>query len=152
LKAELPAAWREANSRLYHYYQNLPEKHLPDTLEEMEPLYTAMAFGARAGLQQEVLDEVYLERIRRKGEAYSVKQLGAFGTDLAGLAALFEQPWSQPSPNMSEAAQAWVLSVAGYELRGLGRLREAAEPMRAGIENGKKIKLIGKMQLLEHPT
>ncbi|HRD80911.1 MAG TPA: TIR domain-containing protein [Saprospiraceae bacterium] len=134
LEAELHAAWREANTRLYHYYKNLPEKHQPDTLEELEPLYTAMAFGARAGWQQEVLEEVYWERINRKDKFYSTRQLGAFGTDLAGLAALFEQPWSQPSPNMSEAAQAWVLSVAGFGLRGLGRLREAAEPMRASLD------------------
>jgi len=130
LEAELPAAWREANTRLYRYYKNLPDKHLPDTLEEMEPLFTAMAFGARAGLQQEVLDEVYWERIRWKGDSHSVKQLGAFGTDLAGLAALFEQPWSKPSSNLSKAGQAAVLNWAGFRLRGLGRLREAVEPIR----------------------
>jgi tetratricopeptide (TPR) repeat protein len=129
LEHEQPAAWREANTRLYHFYKNLPEKQEPDTIEEMEPLFTAMAFGARAGLQQEVLYEVYWERIRRKDKHYSTHQLGAFGTDLAGLATLFEAPWSQPSQNMSEAGQAVVLSWAGFGLRGLGRLREAAEPM-----------------------
>lgn len=134
LESELTAAWREANTRLYHFYKNLPEKPQPDTLEEMEPLFTAMAFGARAGWQQEVLDEVYWERIVRKDKFYSTKQLGAFGTDLAGLATLFAQPWSQPSSNMSEAGQAVVLSWAGFRLRGLGRLREAAEPMRAALQ------------------
>ncbi|MBN8681983.1 MAG: tetratricopeptide repeat protein [Chitinophagales bacterium] len=134
LESAQPAAWREANTRLYHYYKNLPEKELPDTLEEMEPLYTAMAFGARAGLQQEVLYGVYWERINRKNKFYSTNQLGAFGTDLAGLATLFEQPWSQPSKNMSEADQAVVLSWAGFRLRGLGRLQEAAEPMRAALQ------------------
>lgn len=134
LESELPAAWREANTRLYQYYKNLPEKQLPDTLEELEPLYTAMAFGARAGWQQEVLEEVYWERINRKDKFYSTTQLGAFGTDLAGLATLFAQPWSQPSPNMSEADQAVVLNWAGFRLRGLGRLREATEPMQAGMK------------------
>lgn len=139
LEAEAPAAWREANTRLYHFYINLPEKHLPDTLAEMDPLFTAMAFGCRAGLQEEVRRGVYWERIRRKNEAYSVHQLGAFGTDLAGLAHLFEQVWSQPSQNMSETGQAVVLSWAGFGLRGLGRLREAAEPMRASLEFQKKL-------------
>ena len=134
LEAERPAAWREANTRLYHFYKNLPSKQLPDTLAEMEPLFSAMAFGARAGLQQEVVDDVYWEKINRKNESFSTKQLGAFGSDLAGLATLFKQPWSQPSQNMSEAGQAWVLSVAGFGLRGLGRVREAAEPMRASLE------------------
>lgn len=134
LAAERPAAWREANTRLYHFYKNLPSKQLPDTLEEMEPLYTAMAFGARAGLQQEVLDDMYMERIIRKDTYYSTKQLGAFGSDLAGLASLFEQPWSLPSPDLAEASQALVLSVVGFGLRGLGRLREAVEPMRAALQ------------------
>lgn len=134
LEHEQPTAWREANTRLYHFYKNLPEKQEPDTIEEMEPLYTAMALGARAGLQEEVRREVYWERINRKDKFFSTYQLGAFGTDLAGLATLFEAPWSQPSKNISEAGQAWVLSVAGFGLRGLGRLREAAEPMRAALK------------------
>lgn len=137
LEAEQPAAWREANTRLYHFYKNLPAKQLPDTLAELEPLFSAMAFGARAALQQEVVYEVYWERIIRKNKAYSTNQLGAFGTYLAGLATLFEQPWSNPSQNMSQADQAVVLSWAGFGLRGLGRLREAAEPMQASLEKAK---------------
>lgn len=133
LEAEQPTAWREANTRLYHFYKNLPSKQLPDTLAELEPLFSAMAFGARAGLQQELLYEVYWERIKRKGKHFSTSQLGAFGSDLAGLAALFEHPWSRPSQNLSEADQAVVLSWAGFRLRGLGRLREAAEPMQASL-------------------
>jgi hypothetical protein len=137
MEAEQPDAWREANTRLYHFYKNLPEKPLPDTLPEMEPLYLAMAFGCRAGLQQEVRREVYWERIKRKNDHFSTKQLGAFGSDLAALAHLFEQVWERPSPNLTEADQAAVLSWAGFRLRGLGRLREAAEPMRAGLELSK---------------
>ena len=133
LEAERPAAWREANTRLYHFYKNLPSKQLPDTLAEMEPLYTAMAFGARAGLQEELRQEVYWERISRK-KGFAWNQLGAYGSDLAGLATLFEQPWSQPSQNLSTAGQAVVLSWAGFLLRGLGRLREAAEPMQAALQ------------------
>jgi len=134
LEKDLPKAWREANLRLFEYYRKLPEKHLPDTLEEMEPLFLAMAHGARAGEQQKAVMEVYWERIRRGKEAYSVKKLGAFGSDLTALAHLFERAWSQPSRNMSEARQAVVLSWAGFLLRGLGRLFEAAEPMKASME------------------
>lgn len=135
LEAEQPAAWREANTRLYHFYKNLPSKQLPDTLAELEPLFSAMTFGARASLQQEVVNKVYYERIQRDGGTnYCCKQLGAFGSDLAALATLFEQPWSRPSQNMSQAYQAVVLSWAGFRLRGLGRLREAAEPMQTSMK------------------
>jgi tetratricopeptide (TPR) repeat protein len=129
-----PTAWREANARLYDYYCQLPEKHLPDTLEEMEPLFLAMAHGCRAGKQQEVVDEVYWERIKRKGDQYTWHNLGAFGSDLTSLAHLFERVWEKPSSNMTEADQAWVLGQAGFGLRGLGRLREASEPMKASLE------------------
>jgi len=128
-----PNAWREANLRLCDYYRNLPKKHLPDTLEEMEPLYLAMAHGCRAGEQQKALMEVYWKRISREG-GYSWKHLGAFGSDLTALAHLFERVWTQPSRNMSEDGQAVVLSWVGFRLRGLGRLFEAAEPMKMGLE------------------
>ncbi len=137
MATEQPEAWQEANARLYRFYKALPKKQQPNTLEEMEPLYLAMAFGCRAGLQQEVLDEIYWKRIRRKDEVYTFKKLGAFGSDLAALVHLFERVWDQPFKNMTEAWQGWLLNEAGFGLRGLGRLREAAEPMRTGMEMAK---------------
>lgn len=151
MEAEQPAAWREANTRLYHFFKNLPEKHLPDTLPEMEPLFLAMAFGCRAGLQHEVLDEVYWERIRRKEEAYSVHKLGAFGADLAALANLFEQVWAQPSKNMTDAYQAAVLSWQVLDFgvwAGCGRLRSRCWR----VWKGQKSKMIGKVQQPMPPT
>lgn len=126
--------WREANLRLFEYYRNLPEKHQPDTLEEMEPLFLAVAHGARAGEQNLAGHEVYWKRILRSKEAYTVKRLGAFGSDLTALANLFDKVWSKPSQNLSPERQAAVLSWAGFRLRGLGRLFEAAEPMKASLE------------------
>ena len=134
LERDNPAAWREANLRLYEYYRNLPEKHLPDTLEEMEPLFLAMAHGCRGGKQQKALEEVYWERISRKKEFYATARLGAFGSDLTALAHLFDQVWSHPSRNLIEDGQAGVLNMVGFGLRGLGRLADAVEAMKAGLE------------------
>lgn len=134
LEKDNPTAWREANLRLFEYYRNLPEKHLPDTLEEMEPLFLAMAHGCRAGEQEKVRKEVYMVRISRGKEGYAVHKLGALGSELTALAHFFEQVWSQPSRNMTEADQALLLSWAGFRLRGLGRLLESAEPMKASLE------------------
>jgi tetratricopeptide (TPR) repeat protein len=134
LKAKNPAAWKEAHSRLYEYYKTLPAKKLPDTLEEMEPLYRAVAHGCHAGRYQEAMDEVYWPRISRHNEAYSVKILGAFGVDLAALSGFFEVPWGQPTAGLDDPAKAAVLGWAGFALRAVGRLREAREPMQAGLE------------------
>jgi len=140
LREKAPGAWRLAHERLYEYYKNLPQKlygkELPDTLEEMEPLFAAVAHGCQAGKHQEALYDVYWDRIRRRNEAYSVHKLGAFGSDLAALSNFFEDlSWRQPAAKLTAAAKAAVLNWAGFGLRALGRLREAAQPMQAALEN-----------------
>jgi len=134
LRQQNPAAWKEAHSRLYEYYKNLPAKELPDTLEEMEPLFAAVAHGCQAGRHQEALDDVFCERIYRGNKKYSIYKLGAFGADLSALSNFFEVLWNQPASGLTDAAKAVVLSWVGFRLRALGRLREAAQPMQAGLE------------------
>ncbi len=38
------------------------------------------------------------------------------------------------SPNLAASDQSWLRGVTAYGLRALGRLTEALEPMRAGLE------------------
>ncbi len=129
-----PGSWKEAHGRLYEYFRDKPEKKLPDTLDEMEPLFEAVAHGCKAGRVQEAMDEVYWERIKRKTEHYCTQKLGAFGSDLAALSTFFETPWSTPSSGLSDEAKAFAMNCAGFSLRALNRMFEAAEPMKAGME------------------
>ena len=122
------------HQELYAYYQTLPEKEFPDTLEEMQPLFSAVAHGCAAGLHQQALDEVYWPRVLRKSKAYIVHKLGAFSDDLATVAHFFTTPWQTPAAGLGEIWQAGVLNWAGFGLRALGRLREAVEPMQANVE------------------
>ncbi|MCP4695171.1 MAG: tetratricopeptide repeat protein, partial [Desulfobacterales bacterium] len=133
LRDDHPEAWKEAHGRLYEYYKNLPEKDLPDTLEVMEPLFAAVAHGCQAGRHQEALIDVYWERISRKG-GYAVHKLGVFGSELAVLSGFFEIVWSQPASGLRDDVKAVVLNWTGFALRALGRLREAAQPMQAGLD------------------
>ncbi len=136
LKGGQPEAWREGHRRLYAWLKaSVP--HRPEGLAALQPLYQAVAHGCLAGLWQQVCDEVYIDRILRgtgNDAFYSTKKLGAFGADLGALACFFAEPWRRPAPALSESAQAWLLSVAAFDLRALGRLAEALEPMRAGAE------------------
>jgi tetratricopeptide (TPR) repeat protein len=127
-------AWRKAHTRLYEYYKNLPKKKYPDTLEEMQPLFAAVAHGCQAGLHQKAHDDIYWDRIHRKEQAYSVRQLGAFGSDLSALAGFFDVLWTKPVPTLNEPAKAWVLNGAGFSLRALGRLWEAVPPMEKALD------------------
>ncbi|MCG3155793.1 MAG: hypothetical protein DKINENOH_02401 [bacterium] len=135
LRQQNPAAWKEAHGRLYEYYKNLPAKELPDTLEEMEPLFAAVAHGCQAGQHQGALADVYYSRIQRDGRTnYCCAKLGAFGADLSAVSNFFEILWSQPASGLTDADKAVVLSWAGFRLRALGRLAEASQPMQAGME------------------
>jgi hypothetical protein len=88
----------------------------------------------------EACDKVYFARTRRGNKDYAMKKLGAFGSELGAVACFFEQPWSRLSPSLTEPNQAWLLNEAAFRLLALGRLTEALEPMRAGIEGAVKLK------------
>jgi tetratricopeptide (TPR) repeat protein len=133
LRGEQPDAWREGHRRLYEHLR-AKAKELPETLEEMAPLYAAVVHGCLAGKHQEALDEVHRKRIKRTVKHFSTKKLGAFGSEVAVLSAFFEPPWERLAPGLSEADQAFVLNDAGFALRAVGRLPEAAGLMRLGLD------------------
>jgi hypothetical protein len=123
----------KAHHVLYDYYKQLPEKEFPDTEEEMEPLFAAITHGCAARLHERVLNEVYWPRIKRGDEHYSTKKLGAFSSDLAALSHFFDQTWHTPAKELGKKHRAGILNWAATRLRALGRLREALEPMQAGM-------------------
>ncbi len=136
LKRDQPEAFQAAHSRLFDYLcENTPPR--PDGIDGLAPLYEAVTHGCLAGRHQEACDKVYVDRILRgagSGGNYSTFKLGAIGADLAAVAAFFDEPWSRVSPNLTDDDQAWVLNQAAFRLRGLGRLTEALQPLRAGLE------------------
>lgn len=133
LREQHTEAWRAAHRRVYEHLCTTNEGEEP-SLADLQPLYQAVAHGCLAGMQQEVCVEVYYNRITKSEETYAVKKLGAFGSDLGAVACFFDTPWSRVSPSLTEDYQAWLLSEAAYRLQALGRLNEALEPMRAGLE------------------
>jgi nucleoside phosphorylase len=101
LKRTRSKAWREGHRRLYEHLQE-KAKLLPDTIEEMAPLYAAVVHGCLAGLNREAELEVHQKRIRRGNEYFSITKLGAFGSEVAVLSAFFDPPWERLAPGLSE--------------------------------------------------
>jgi nucleoside phosphorylase len=126
--------WRAAHRRLYEHLCETTKEGDQPTLEDLQPLYQAVTHGCQAGLIQEAAQKVYFVRILRSNESHSIKKLGAFGSDLGALAAFFEMPWTTVSPSLTDYYQIWVLSTAAFNLRALGRMTEALEPMRSARE------------------
>jgi len=133
LKENNSEAWKEAHSRLYDYYKNQGEEY-PDTIEGMVPLYAAVAHGCEAGRHHEAMDEVYFPRVLRGDEAFSIMKLGSVGADLAALSGFFDENWSRPVAGLSKELKGWILNNSGFALCALGRLAEAAQPMKASQE------------------
>jgi hypothetical protein len=127
------SSFREAHRRLYeHLKQSAPE--LPNNLNDMMPLYHAVAHGCKAALQVQSYEDVYLQRVfRGPTVAFSTKQLGAFGTDLAALSAFFTRHWTTVCESFSAQRTSYLLGNVAFRLRALGRLGEALEPMRTGL-------------------
>ena len=136
LRTQHGEAFRAAHGRLFDHLCESTE-HRPEGLAGLQPLYQAVVHGCPAGRHPEAREKVYRDRILRgtgNDGFYSTDKLGAIGSDLSAVAAFFDQPWSRLSPNLSEAAQAWLLNEAASRLRALGRLTEALEPMRVSGE------------------
>lgn len=133
LRASHEPGWREAHSRMYDYL-TANTREFPDTIEEMEPLYQAVAHGCAAGRHLEALDNVYFRRIIRRNKFFNTKKLGAYGANLGVLTSFFDEPWQQPVSVLNGDRKAFILSQAGFALNALGRLVEAAQPMQTSME------------------
>lgn len=148
LQTQQPQAWQQAHERLYEYYKALPEKELPDTLEEMQPLFSAVAHGCAAGLHQRALDEVYWPRLSRKTSSYMQHILGAFTDDLAVLCNFFTVPWLEVSINLNVYWQGAVLNWTGLALRSQLRYQEALVVNRRDFEIQKNIQILNYQSLV----
>ena len=134
LREQQPKVWHAGHKRLYEYLTTNTKDKIKPTLEDLQPLYQAVAHGCQAGMFQRVCKEVYDKRILRREQHYSWHHLGAYGVDLGALAWFFEKTWFQITPNISEITQGWLLHEAAYCLKSLGRHAEALEPMQSGIK------------------
>lgn len=133
LREKHETAFCKGHSRIFdHLWKTTPYR--PDDLTGLLPLYQAVTHGCLAGRYEQALDKVYYDRILRGNEFYSTKILCAFGPDLGAVAAFFVEPWHRLHSELSAADKAWLLAEASYCLRALGRLEEARESMRVGME------------------
>ncbi len=127
-----PESAKTAHDLLYRHYSSAAPD-LPDTLEEMQPLFHAVQHGVKAGRAQEAFF-VYQRRIDMLRGGFIVRNLGAFGPMLAVLANFFDSSWRAPCRDLRAADQAWLLGSAAFALTALGRLVDSVEPRRAGLD------------------
>lgn len=123
-----------AHRRLYQHLCASTQEGDQPTLEDLQPLYQAVAHGCQAGLQQEAWNDVHYSRILQRGTGYSIRKLGAQGAELGALANYFDGGWKQVSQLLSPWDKAVILSGAGFCLQASGRLVESLDVMRASVD------------------
>jgi hypothetical protein len=136
LREQNPDAWRAAHRRLYeHLCASTPDKDEP-TLQDLQPLYQAVAHGCQAGLHIEARRGVHNARISHGNAYYSLYRLGAFASDLGAVACFYDQPWCTVHASFAAADKALLLGETAFLLRALGRLTESLEPLRSALKMG----------------
>ncbi len=139
LQEDQPEAWRAGHQRLFEHLCETTNEGEEPTLEQLQPLYQAVSHGCLAGLQKQSRELVYCDRILKgtgPDDFYSVNKLGALGADLGALSCFFGGDWRNVSTAFTALDQSWLFGEVSYRLKALGRLHEALEPMRAGLEMG----------------
>ncbi|WP_319576740.1 hypothetical protein [uncultured Desulfobacter sp.] len=137
--------FKQAHMVLFEYYNKLPQKELPDTLEEMQPLYRAVMHGCFAGEYKKTLESIYYKRILRGEEHYSEYMLGAYSQEITALSAFFPLGWENTiKTDLTKFNIIWLLKVVSHCLVSQGRLQEAILSINSNLRQMKQIKNIAK--------
>ncbi|MEO5339776.1 MAG: hypothetical protein H7837_04545 [Magnetococcus sp. MYC-9] len=125
----------QAHGVLFDHFRSVLDEERPDRLEALEPLYRAVQHGCRAGRYKEALYEVYVRRIRRGADYFSLAQFGAYSSELTALAGFFPNGWNAPpaQADLTPGDRAWLLAEASFCLTAMGRLEEALGPQEQGM-------------------
>jgi hypothetical protein len=139
LERAIPEAWHSGHSRLFEHLRDTTQEGKTPPLEELAPLYEAIAHGCRAGRYEEAFN-IYLDRICRRdanGQLafYAVRKLGALGSELAAISCFFQNAYEAPVGTLDDEAQFWLLGEAAFSLRAQGRFAEALPAQRAQLRN-----------------
>jgi tetratricopeptide (TPR) repeat protein len=139
LRQRNEAVWKAAHGRLYEHLRDTTREGESPRLEDLAPLYQAIAHGCRAGRHEEALDQIYVRRVSRRQidgrlEFYSIRKLGAASTDLATISWFFSKPYEVAASSLRTQDRSWVLSTAAFLLRAQGRFVEALSAIRAALQ------------------
>ncbi len=122
------------HKRIYQYFGEYAPKW-PETLEEMQPLFEQVYHGCAAGLYDEVLYDVYWEKILRKEEYFITQKLGAWETALSLAKTFFPEGNLSQMPLVSvKTVQSFLLNEVGLALLNTGMPKEAAKPFLTTIQ------------------
>ncbi len=118
---------KACHKAIYEYFGKIA-KDLPETLEEMQPLFEQVYHGCSAGLYDDVYKDVYKEKIHRWDKYFIANRLGAWETNLSLIKSFFPNGDLSQKPLVSKKGdEARLLNEAGRALFIIGKPKEAEE-------------------------
>jgi tetratricopeptide (TPR) repeat protein len=133
LRQRHPESWQQAHRILFQYFQGVPTQEYPDTLQALMPLYEAVQHGCMAGEYNLAL-QLFRHRIWREDVAYTARELGVLGQDLATLSHFFIEHWKTPAASLNVDEKLWLCSTVSFYLIALERLPEAYDTLQLAIQ------------------
>ncbi len=130
-RAEDPNTFRAAHSRLFETFRDRAAP-APKSLQEMVPLYRAIAHGCLAHRWEDAFF-VLRDRIRQGDEHTSLKKLGAVSSDLAAFACFFNTNW-EAVHDLPLDYRSWLENSAGVLHRAEGSLQAAHKLLTNAVE------------------
>jgi tetratricopeptide (TPR) repeat protein len=141
VREQHPEAWGAAHKRLFEHLCATTKEGSQPTLQDLQPLYHAVAHGCAAGLYSKVFEDLYISRIMQGPKFYPTRRLGAYGADIAALLHFFQKPWKELAGSYSHDARSFLFHQAGYSLTALNRaangLPALKESLRLRVEKEK---------------
>jgi tetratricopeptide (TPR) repeat protein len=155
VRLEQPEAWQQGCYRLYQYFKGVPKQY-PDTLQEMEPLFLAVAYGCLAEHYYDAFHDVLLPRILRgENQSYAARKLGARGALVSALAYFFEAgDWGKPKDNslidgqglsapdqliLLTQAGSYLTAIEGYSFNGATRCYKRVRELSIALGKGSSL-------------
>lgn len=115
----------DGHYKLYKYFEKLPKKKFPETIEEMEPLFHAIYHGSKAKKYKEVYLKIYFDRINRNQINYLINNLTANDKVLQVLANFYKVKYSKCYDGVDKELERVIRSHVAYALYTQGKINQA---------------------------
>lgn len=126
VKKYFESLFEDKDRKAYHkaIYEHIDTyaKNLPDTIEEMKPLFEMVYHGCKAMMYHDVCMQIYRDRINRGNEFYLTKKLGAWETKFGCVRNFFpDGDITKPPLVTNWRIQSWLMNEAALILQVTGR-------------------------------
>ena len=127
-RTSMPAAWAAAQCWLFEYFAAQPDRYLPETILEMEPLWRSTWHACQAGEYRRSYEQVGFPRISRGTSAWLLYELGAYSQSLSSLECYSPDHTTFPAGcDLDPEQRVLILMAIGWCLQYLDRLEEGYE-------------------------